>query len=319
MNDIYSLPLIQYYFALNLVKAYILYKNPSTYIAFKSNKKSYHGLSEDNLNSLFNDWNINTKESKRNGNTNNFSENIFHELFKTLHTSDENISSGYPSKIEIKKLLPEIIFAHRLWHKASSSNNDIFLRITPNFLQISEDGGRIFFYVKNNDLQNTNLAHENYNESYAKISKLLGNILGKSEYTTPQEHSPEGVRVYCDYYNPKRTSGRLSSCFEEYKSICKVLRRRLWVIVSSTPPYRKYYLNLKFDDQNSLHQLISMFAFSFFLSSITRYRPFQFQEMLKKEKLESFSSEFISYFPNQFLYLIASEIEECDINRSALL
>jgi hypothetical protein len=92
---------------------------------------------------------------------------------------------------------------------------------------------------------------------------------------------------------------------------------RLWRTVTAYPPYRKYYLYRATPTQTVLHQLLSLYLATFYFGSITRYKPEQFDGILKSP-LGPFVHEFFANQPSQFLYLIASEFVEQEVARAAI-
>lgn len=98
------------------------------------------------------------------------------------------------------------------------------------------------------------------------------------------------------------------------------LKRRIWVTVNSSQPYRRYYAYLAppAEQAEVLPQLLSIYAITYYLGSITRYRPQLFDTLLA----ESFGpriEEFVSAQPMQFIYLMASEFAEQEITKPALI
>ena len=61
------------------------------------------------------------------------------------------------------------------------------------------------------------------------------------------------------------------------------VRLNLWMTVATIPPYRRYYIYLcpPTERDHLLPQLLSMYAVTFYLGSITRYRPHHFDAILK--------------------------------------
>jgi hypothetical protein len=61
-----------------------------------------------------------------------------------------------------------------------------------------------------------------------------------------------------------------------------------------------------------MHQLASVYAMTFYFGSMTRYRPTEYQQLLKSE-LGPFIEEFIHDYPKQFVFLLASEMGKREI------
>lgn len=94
-------------------------------------------------------------------------------------------------------------------------------------------------------------------------------------------------------------------------------RARLWRSVTAYPPYRKYYIYLPSPTQIILNQLLAIYLATFYFGSITRYKPEQFDDILKSP-IGPFVFEFFSNQPTQFLYLMASEFMEQEVARAAI-
>ena len=65
-------------------------------------------------------------------------------------------------------------------------------------------------------------------------------------------------------------------------------------------------------------QLCSIYMGFFYLGSITRYRPNDFDDLIAGP-FGAFVQEFIENQPNQWLYLFASEFAEQEIARAAVV
>ena len=107
---------------------------------------------------------------------------------------------------------------------------------------------------------------------------------------------------------------------DEVPLLVEGLRHRLWAIVQSIPPYRKHYLYLcpHTEQDQLLPQLATSYALIFLLGSVTRYRPQEFDSLLRGRD-GSFIQEFLSSAPRQFLYLLASDFAERDITLPAIV
>ena len=95
------------------------------------------------------------------------------------------------------------------------------------------------------------------------------------------------------------------------------VRPRLWRSVTAYPPYRKYYIYIPTAAQTSLNQLLTIYLATYYFGSITRYKPEQFDQILKSA-IGPFVFEFFSNQPSQFLYLMASEFMQQEVARAAI-
>lgn len=94
-------------------------------------------------------------------------------------------------------------------------------------------------------------------------------------------------------------------------------RSRLWRSVTAFPPYRKYYVYQPSPSQILLDQLLTIYLATFYFGSITRYKPEQFDYILKSP-IGPFVFEFFSNQPTQFLYLMASEFLDQEVAKAAI-
>ena len=96
-----------------------------------------------------------------------------------------------------------------------------------------------------------------------------------------------------------------------------ITRSRLWRSVTAFPPYRKYYVYQASPAQFLMNQLLTMYLATFYFGSITRYKPEQFDYILRSA-LGPFVFEFFANQPTQFLYLIASEFMGQEVAKAAI-
>ena len=64
--------------------------------------------------------------------------------------------------------------------------------------------------------------------------------------------------------------------------------------------------------------MLSMYLLMFFLGSVTRYSPGDFEDLLDS-KYGPFFDTFISESPMQFLYLMASDILGREVSKPAII
>lgn len=88
----------------------------------------------------------------------------------------------------------------------------------------------------------------------------------------------------------------------------KIRRCGVWSII--TPSGYRYYLNNS-KGRTIIPQLCAMYAIMFYLGSITRYRPDEFDTIFKGHSW--LISDFIDTAPEQFIYLLASIIAETEV------
>ncbi|MGH8543434.1 MAG: YaaC family protein [Gammaproteobacteria bacterium] len=106
---------------------------------------------------------------------------------------------------------------------------------------------------------------------------------------------------------------------DKIPALVEKLRHHLWAVANNTRPFREYYLYVApvLERQQVVPQLISIYAITFYLGSIARYRPQHFDSILAST-FGSQLQEFLSSQPTQFVYLLASDFAKREIARAAL-
>lgn len=95
-------------------------------------------------------------------------------------------------------------------------------------------------------------------------------------------------------------------------------RIQLWQTVTSSHPYRRYYLYLSQANESRLPQIVAAYMLLFWLGSLTRYRPTELLVSLNGT-LGGFFREFLATQPPQLLYMLASEFRQQDVSRAAVV
>jgi hypothetical protein len=101
------------------------------------------------------------------------------------------------------------------------------------------------------------------------------------------------------------------------QALDRLSRSRLWRSVTAFPPYRKYYVYQALPTHVLLHQLLTMYLATFYFGSITRYKPEQF-DLILRSPIGPFVFEFFTNQPAQFLYLMASEFIGQEVAKAAI-
>ena len=193
----------------------------------------------------------------------------FDELTKV--TSGQSI--GAELEYQVEDILPQILSGHRLWAQAANQ--------VERFVSIQD----IQFWRK----RTTN---EVWLRMYFFAHDLSRLRIGHAEFLRRSGLRQKFKEVRCD--EPKGNNRRI--CFEQINpvvypdrhpadvldDIVSTVKPHLWATVATVPPYRRYYVYLCPDnEQNSLlPQLLSIYALTFFLGSVVRYRPQDFSNLL---------------------------------------
>lgn len=301
-SGISTKPVLLYYSFLNLVKAFILTKGQAS-----SLDRAKHGLSEkleEGGKEIKNAYLLAFKSSPS-------ERNIYDEFITTLGFSGlSNNKAIYP----VEHILSQVAAAHRLWKEASHRAerfipvHELRFRNNPENLDIW-----INLYILQDDLSRFSISH----------NKLLEESRLKNKFRYVDNKSgnfgKDHRKLLClELKNPlrykKRPLDKIGMLIEEIS-----IRDKLWLIATSIPPYRKYYIYMKPMDEIVLPQLGSMYALFYYLGSVARYRPSLYTKLILGGNYGAFISEFLSSQPEQFLYLLASEFAQRQVVKPAII
>jgi hypothetical protein len=287
-------PLALYYSYMNLAKAFCLLKR--TRPTFD---QAQHGLSEkldsghrELIDAFLNAFPTSATQA-----------NNFDELLAALTGTGLAASTRF----NLPALLPQILSGHRLWAQAA---DELERFIAIDELQFWQNTNahliwlRIYFVSQ--DLTRLGITHQRLlSESglAGSFRQVKSNIKGRICLEQTQPHQCQNNYVA-----------------DQLHHLVNAVRLNLWAAVSSVPPYRRYYVYLSplAEAAQRLPQILSIYAVTYYLGSITRYRPHHFQELLRKEYGPRIR-DFVSGQPLQFLYLMASEIAGREVTRPAIL
>lgn len=295
-----SRPLLLYYCFMNLAKAFALtVQQQATF------NQAQHGLAERitpggrELVDAF----LQAHKSP-NARTGDF--NLFDELLQVL--SGTGLAST--QDFHLARLLPQIVPGHRLWAEATNENERF---ISVHQIRFNED-------KKTKEIW---LSLYFFSDDLTRLNVTPAKLLRESRLQGKFRH----VR------SPRKISGRKMVCFEqitprvythraadEIAKLAIELKPFLWATVASVPPYRRYYVYLAPVPEHPqiLPQLLSIYAITYYLGSITRYRPHHFDSIIESD-LGPRVLEFISGQPLQFIYLIASEFAEQEVTKPSIV
>lgn len=282
-------PVLLYYCFLNLVKSFVLIKGRQDTLA-----KAYHGLSEqkaDKGKELF-DASLSAIPTSKN------SVNVFDEFLKVLGYTGVEPNTKYLLPV----LLPQIVTGHRLWCSATGQN-ERFIAIGK--IELLKDLRSIWIniYVSRGDFQRLRLTHKDFLDTTGLSS-------------TFREVAVNPPTIIC--FEQKKTIRYSHRPSDELLTLIATVKQYIWQVVGSMSPYRAYYLYAAPKSESRLPQLAAIYAVMFYLSSITRYRPHEFDKILKGE-YGPFIQTFLNDQPMQFLFLIASEFAQQEVTKAALV
>lgn len=303
-------PLLLYYCFMNLGKAFILVCRQRDDV---SNAK--HGLSEQlddppNNAELINAF-LNAYRTAAPGPVVPAGQalNNFDEVMRAV--SGQGVPAN-PQRYDLTRLMPQIVPGHRLWVEADSAqNNERFIAIERIEFCKSAATRQIWLrlYVFADDLRRIGLGHQD----------TLGRarLAGLFEEVQCDEQAHQRPFVCFEQVNTVAYTHRPS---DRVPALIATVRHLLWRTILSTPPYRKYYLYpaLPAEHPQVLPQVLSIYAITYYLGSIVRYRPHHFDRIIAGN-YGPFIEAFMNDQPRQFIYLMASEFAEKEVTKAAIV
>ena len=296
-HEISSKPLLAYYSLHNLVKAYCLCKGDK-----EEYKKAHHGLQYVDGEEFRSSY---LKLHKSNGNETN----IFGDFYKVY--MGEELSDNLPEKYYLSYIHPQILQGHRIWSSAIKERERFIEIESINFFEDKkEETVWMGFSMFEDDLTRFGIGTEKFLEEsemsrfFRKIGtskKRRGRKLLKFEKKCPLLYAP-------------------GEPIDKLKELVSEIKDHVWSAVTRTYPYRKnyFYLSPEGEQEYRLPQILSIYAFIYYLGSVTRYRPYYFTDLLN-EPYGPHIEEIISNVPRQFLFLIASEFASREVAHAPLV
>lgn len=295
-------PLVLYYCFMNLVKAFCL-----TRASQPTFNKAQHGLAEmlkgPNNRELTDAFLRAFPSPNSQGQLQNFS-----EFMGAL----SGAGLGATQEFDISTLLPQILPGHRLWSSAANKKE--------RFVAVHE----IRTYL-----------HKPTREIWLNLYFVADDLsrigaTGRS-FLADSQLQADFSQVAC---SEKDSFGRSLVCFEQnnpltcqttkYANYLQTLfdsaRPYFWATVATVPPYRRHYVYLRplNEATQTLPQLLSIYALSYYFGSITRYRPHHLPT-INNTVFGPRVQDFITGQPQQFLYLLASEFAKREIAKPSIL
>jgi hypothetical protein len=228
------------------------------------------------------------------------------QAFQQLHMLLNGNPSALSANMTLGKLLPQILPGHRLWCY-STKGAERFLSVER--FEIKHDEVRkevwLNLYVANEDLHRLDLSSKRLLANADLTDFEAVDAQGQPDLTSLEQKSPISY---------------LQTPGEALEALLQRMRNRVWETVKTASPYRKHYLYMCPPAQSAsrLPQMLSIYLLMYFLSSVTRYDPEFFGELLDS-RYGPFFDTFISEAPMQFLYLMASEILGREVSKPAII
>lgn len=289
-DQIAANPLLYYYAFLNVGKALLLVRGTPGPLA-----KARHGLSEQHTGT-----GADPRDSRLEVIAPGNGLNVFTELTTRLGFVAPPVGHRY----DVIDLLPQVVIGHRLWREATR-RAERFVGLDELEVVRQESTKEIWLrlYVSRDSLSRYGITHK----------RLLDESGLRSRFA--EVVSPRGPEVIC--LEQSSPGGYTLRPTDSVMQLVTPTREVLARIVTSDPPYRKYYLYL--DAQgNRVPQIATLWLLFFYLGSIVRYRPHLFAG-LASGPYGAFVADFISAQPEQMLYLLASEMCQREVAKPAII
>ena len=300
-------PLLMYYCMMNLAKAFVLSARQRADV-----NDAVHGLSEKldpapNNVELVNAW-LDAKMNQANA-PQTAKIKVFDGFLAALsgiHIPANNV------RYDLLKLLPQIVPGHRLWAEGTT-NTEKERFVSLERIEFRQDQAEkeiwLRLYLFADDLKRINITHQDFIQN-SKLNALFGEVA-----TT--ESINDRPLICLEQTAPTTYQHRPA---DQIPALVKEVKDLLWRTVLSSPPYRKYYCYSApvVEHGQVLPQLLSIYAVTYYLGSIVRYRPHHFDRILQGP-YGPFIEAFLNDQPRQFIYLMASEFAEKEVTRAGIV
>lgn len=287
-------PLLYYYGLLNLTKALAMAKQRPGLVG-----KVLHGIShpytpgED----------VQTAMLKANRTTAS-AVNVFDELHRAM------TNAALPTlDLEMAHLMPQSLVGHRLWLGAMGQRRERFIAV-----------------------ERIRLMHNPTTQELWSVVEVNADLLRRRDRGVQATLTESGLSSTHHVARDRVASGVHYRVFEQttptpythrsadkVMEVVQIVRPSLWRTISSTPPYRRYYLYLcPPGEPRPLPQLLVTYALMFFLGSLTRYHP-DYLLGIFDGRFGAFFREFLATQPQQVLYEFASEFRQQEVTKAAVV
>lgn len=210
----------------------------------------------------------------------------------------------------LMSLLPQVVPGHRIWCDAADADERFFALEEIPFLHTPTP--KVVWAtlrILQDDLERVGKTRKDLLRE-TKLRTLLREVEGLTD-TAGRPVVQLEQRIAIPYTG--RTADKLAD-------LVAMLRPFIWSTATTIRPFRRYYLYASpvAEHVHLLPQALSIYAITYYLGSITRYRPQHFAKILAG-KFGEFAQEFLTSQPSQFLYLMASDFAKRDVARAPLV
>ncbi len=271
-------PLLLYYCFLNLTKALCLTKGNDSIIG-----PAYHGLQETkNSEKKLVSAKVIVKKNKG-------QISVFEQFCNEVIGAAPSPGDQY----RVRDLIGCSLIGHRLWCDAVN-RSDCFFRVDPIEMIHSKEKKQIWLraFIERGTITRADL-------KASDVTKM-GFGEGWDLVKTPAEKSES---LFCweqsEVFDYSRTPA------ERLDEIAAVAKATFYRSLTVSEPFRNYYVYSRPERFKKYHQMASRYVLLFFLGSVTRYHPADFDSYMDDD-LGPFLSEFLASEPSQMLFEFAS-------------
>ncbi|MEX1208766.1 MAG: YaaC family protein [Acidimicrobiia bacterium] len=287
-------PVLYYYGFLNLAKALSLMRDGSTLLR----SRVHHGLKVISAAGA----KIQSAELQA-SRSSSASASAFAELFAALTGG----ALGSDPVVRLEEVMSQIVVGHRLWREVGSRKE--------RFIGVSEV--RVHHDPSAHEIWATILLPK---DTLDRRGRSVAEVLRESGLGADWravENTEDNAGRDCrrlELTTPVSYTGRHSDVVME---LVDRVRPNLWRTITTTPPYRRYYLYLAPTGETRWPQLASAYALMFYLGHLTRYTPTDFISSLD-DTYGSFIREFLASQPGQFLFEMACEFRRQEVTKAGI-
>jgi hypothetical protein len=283
-----SAPLLWYYCFLNLAKAYLAKTESLDALAGAT-----HGIFDpaDNKDGYLS---LKKQTIKTNGTLSGTRYSLFPNLCRLLGKS---LAPG-EQFVPIRSLLRQVLGIHRAYMKAFAAESYFIKLREPEFLECAPAvrGGHLwlrFFLLK-----------EDFNDG-VRFNALKDQLSPVFHPVTPGKHG-EHLDAHCfESVHLEFTRFSADEFPKLQEAICPIIRTLI------LPQGYLYYV--MFERDFALPQAAVIYAIMFYLGSIVRYRPYDFDKLIEK-KYRWAVDEFLQIAPKQFVILMINELTQSQVS-----
>lgn len=290
-------PLLFYYCFLNIAKSFCIKSGVRA-----SYEKAKHGLQEEVHpgGKEFDDSFVKAFKAKPNV------ANIFDDLRKALRRPS---LPGGGRVYDLKYLAPQLLQGHRVWCDAADQRERFVEIHDISFMK--NDSKKIWLNISfvSEDLTRFGITHKQLIDQ--------SGLKGKFRRIHCGEMCRGSKILRFEQIAPMTFTGRSA---DKIRDIVDYIKPYIWSTATIIHPYRKHYVYLcpVQEVPSMAPQILSVYAYFYYLGSLTRYKPYHFDKILSG-RFGGHIQEIISNIPQQFLYLLASEFSDREIAHAPIV